>query len=68
MYSGTYWKVYNYCFMKQKCQLQMGIEQYRNSATPLGTRGINTRHQHFQMRYIPLFLAQGAKKLSAIKF
>ena len=24
-YSGANWKVYKYCFMKQKCQLQMGI-------------------------------------------
>ena len=49
------WKVYEYCFIKQKCQIQMGIAQYKNAATPLRIRGINTTHQHFQMRYITLF-------------
>ena len=43
----------------------MGIAQYENAATPLRTKGINTTHQHFQMRYIPLFLAQVAQELSA---
>ena len=43
------------CFMKQKCQVQMGIAQYRNEATTLRTRGIDTAHQHYQMRYITLF-------------
>ena len=41
-YSGANWKVYEYCFMKQKCQLQMGIAQYQNLDTPLSTKGINT--------------------------
>ena len=36
MYSGAQFKVYEYCFMKQKCQLQMGIEQYKNVTTPFG--------------------------------
>ena len=44
----------------------MGIAQYKNAATPLRTRGINTTHQNFQMRYIGIFvLAQGLQKLSA---
>ena len=54
-YSDANWKVYKYCFMKQKCQLQTGIAHYKNAATPLRTRGIDTTHQHFQMRYITLF-------------
>ena len=24
-YSGANWKVYKYCFMKQKCQVQMAL-------------------------------------------
>ena len=44
------------CFMKQKCQIQMGTEQYKHAATPLRTRGINTTHQHSQMKYITLIL------------
>ena len=51
-YSGAQKKVYEHCFMKQKCQPQMGITQYKNTVTPLRTRGINTTHRHFQMRYI----------------
>ena len=39
----------------------MGIVQYKNAATPLITRGINTTHQHFQMRYVTLFLLKGLK-------
>ena len=48
-------KRYKYCFIKQKCQLQMVIAQYRNAAKPLITKGINTTHQHFQIRYVTLF-------------
>ena len=55
MYSGANWKVYKYCFMKQKCQVQMVIAQYKNAAKPLITIGINTTHQYFQMRYASLF-------------
>ena len=47
--------------MKQKCQFQMGIAQYKNEATPLRTRGIHTTHQHFQMRYVTLFKLMGLK-------
>ena len=60
-YSGANWKVYEYCFMKQKCQIQMGIAQYKNAATPLRTKAINTTHQHFQMRYITLIYLKGLK-------
>ena len=63
-YIGAHLKVYEYYSMKQKSQLQMGIAQFKNPATPLRTRGINTTHQHFQMRYIYNFdLSQGAQKL-----
>ena len=48
----------SYCnkalFMKQKCQIQIGVGQYKNAATPLRTGGINITHQH---------LSQGAQKL-----
>ena len=48
-------------FMKQKCQIQMDVGQYKNAVTPLRTRGINTTHQHFQMRYITLIYLKGLK-------
>ena len=51
--------------MKQKCQVQMVIAQFKEVAKPLITRGINTTHQHFQMRYVTFLLAQGSQKLSA---
>ena len=44
-------------FMKQNCQIQMGIVQRKNVAIPLDFLGINTTHQHFQMRYVTCFLA-----------
>ena len=53
-YSGANWKVYEYCFMKQKCKIQMVIAQYKNAAKPLINLDINTTHQHFQMRYVTL--------------
>ena len=64
MYSGANWKVYKYCFMRQKCQLQMGKAHYKNAAKPLWTRGINTTHQHFQMKYIILFQLKELKAIS----
>ena len=55
--------------MKQKCQIQMGVAQYKIVATPLSTRGINTIHQHFQMMYVTLFKFKGLKsyQLSQVK-
>ena len=38
------------CFVKQKCQLQISVAHYKNPATPLSTLGINTTHQHFQIK------------------
>ena len=35
MYCGAQKKVCEYCFMKQKCQIEMGIAHYKNVATPL---------------------------------
>ena len=46
-YSAGQKKRYKYCFMKQKFQLQMGIAQYKNAATPLVTIAIDTTRQHF---------------------
>ena len=54
--------------MKQKGQLQMGILKYENAATPLSTSGINTTHQHFQMRYITLLQLKGLKSYQLSKF
>ena len=48
-------KRYEYCFIKQKWQNQIGMAHYKNAATPLSILGINTTHQHFQMRYATLF-------------
>ena len=48
-------KCYEYCCMKLKKKMGIGITQYKDAATPLTTRGIGTTHQHFQMRYITLF-------------
>ena len=56
------------CYIKQKCQLQMGIVKYENAATPLSTLGINNTHQHFQMRYITLFQLKGLKSYKPSKF
>ena len=56
------------CFMKQKCQVQMGIAQYKNGVTPLRTRGINTTHQCFQMRYITLIYLKGLKSYQPPNF
>ena len=50
-YSAGQKKRYQYCFIKQKCQIQIGITQYKIAAIPLKTRGMDTSHQHFQMRY-----------------
>ena len=47
--------------MKQKCQLQMGIAQYKNAATPLRTKALSNEVHNFD-------LSQGAQKLSATKF
>ena len=38
------WKVYENCFMKQKCQLWMGVAQCKNESMPLRARAFNTRH------------------------
>ena len=54
-YSAGQKKRYEHCFMKQKCQVQMGVAQYENAAKPLITRSIDTTNQHFQMRYVTLF-------------
>ena len=54
--------------MKQKCQIQMGIAQYKNAATPLRTRDINNTHQHFQMRYITLIYLKRLKSYQPSNF
>ena len=60
-YSAAQKKRYEYCFMKQKWQSQIGIAHYKNAATPLSILGINTTHQHFQMTYATLFQLKGLK-------
>ena len=54
--------------MKQKRQIQMGVEQYKNAAIPLRTRGIDTTLQNFQMRYITLIYLKGLKSYKPPKF
>ena len=54
-------KHYEYCFMKQRCQIQMVTLQYENVATPLSIIGINTTHQDFQMSYVIFFHLKGLK-------
>ena len=67
-YSGGNSCCYKALFMKQKCQIQMGVGQYKNAATPLRTRGINTTYQHFQMRYITLIYLKGLKSYQPPNF
>ena len=56
------------CFTKQKCQLQMGIEQYENAGQPLRTQGNNNTHQHFQMRFVTFLLLKRLKSYQELKF
>ena len=44
--------------MKQECQLQIGVTQYKNAATPLST-------SEFSNEVCNFVLAQGAQKLTA---
>ena len=50
--------------MKQKCQIQIGTAQYKDEATTLRTSGITALSNEVFI----FVLAQGAQKLSAIKF
>ena len=42
----------------------MGVAQYKNAATPLRTKGINTTYANEVYKFV---LAQETQKLSAIK-
>ena len=55
-------------FMKQKCQIHMGVGEFKNAAIPLRTRGINSTHQHFQMRYITLIYLKALKSYQPPNF
>ena len=55
IYSGAQMKVYEYCFMKQNCQIQMDIEQSKSVDMPLGLWGINITQRQFQMRCTTVF-------------
>ena len=57
-----------YCFMKQNCQLQSGIAQYENAATPVSSKAIHATHQHYQKRYLTLFQLKGLKGYQQLKF
>ena len=59
---------HKYCFMKQKCQIQIGVAQSKSIATPLSIRGINITPQHFGMRYITLFYLKWFKSYQLSKF
>ena len=41
----------------------MGIAQYKNAATTLRTRSINTTHKHFSNEVYNFDLSQGAQKI-----
>ena len=56
------------CVIKQKCHLQIGVTQHKSAAKPLSTSSINTTRQHFQMRYVTLFLLRGLKSYKLSKF
>ena len=43
MYSAGQKKRYDCCFMKKKCQIQMGISQYKNADRLLRNKGINAK-------------------------
>ena len=53
------------CFMKQKCQLQIGVAQYEKATMPISTRGINSTCQQFQTGKVLYNFGsgQGAQKL-----
>ena len=67
-YSAGQKKRYEYCFMNQKCQIQNGMAWYKNAAIPIKTKGINTTHQHFQMRYVALFYLKRLKSYQPSNF
>ena len=53
--------------MKQKCQIQMGVGQYENAATPLRTRMNSYQTPALSNEVYNFDLSQGSQKLSAIK-
>ena len=57
MYSGAQKKVYEYSLIKQKCQIQMVIAQYKNVAKP--------NHWKLSNEVSNFILAQVTPKLSA---
>ena len=68
LYSVGQKKHHKYCFLMKKFQIQMGIAQYKNAATPLATIGINTTQQPFSNEVCNFILAQETQKLLIIKF
>ena len=54
--------------MKQNFQIHMSIAEYKSAATQLKTKGIDTTHQHFQMRYITLIYLKGLKSYQPSNF
>ena len=65
-YSASQKKRYEYCFMKQKCKIQMGIAHHENRATPLKTLGIITTTALSNEAY-NFALVQGVQKLPAVE-
>ena len=60
-YSPGQKKCYNYCFMKQKCQLQEGTARYRNVTTLLSSKGLSKALSNEVCNFVS---APGAQKLS----
>ena len=57
-------KILREMFFEAKVPNSVGIAHYKNGATPLRTKDINTKHQHFQMRYITLNRLKPSKVIS----
>ena len=54
--------------MKQNFQIHMSKAEYKSAATQLKTKGIDTTHQHFQMRYTTLFQLKRLKSYQPSNF
>ena len=54
--------------MKQYCHFQRCLLQYKNTIKPLSSSSIHTTNQHFENRFIALFLLMGLKRYHPSKF
>ena len=68
IYSKERMKPHTCLFMKQNCQLDRGLAQYKNAILPLSFLGINTTLLGFPKRYITLVYLKGLKSYQPSKF